>query len=160
MEAFDAILWNKPVVEQLLALQCNPIAVMASFANGSTPNGMPIEPGQQLAAARELAKYVFPQKRSLDVQKDVKHQVTFEVVSFKDVEPEAALKLAEAVNVRTLSAPIKMAVGSGGARGEVIDMRDPDVEYLKDDTKALLNINASDNPAFMDIDPTEMKYVG
>lgn len=95
------ILYNQPVLDQLASFDCNPIEIMAQFAlGGGDMVGADVKSDLQFAAAKELAQYLFPKKRSLDVQKDVKHTVSFEVVSFKDIEPNKAIELAEEVEFR------------------------------------------------------------
>jgi len=71
---------NKPILDTLEEEGVDPIRIMAKFASGELAE----DADQQLAAAKELAQYVHPKKRSLDVNKEIKASVTFSVVRFSD----------------------------------------------------------------------------
>ena len=69
----------------------DPIRIMAQVANGElTP-----DPVMRFAAAKELAQYIHPKKKSLDMRMSGKMQVTYNVVNFSEVMPDQAQALRE-----------------------------------------------------------------
>jgi hypothetical protein len=71
----------------------DPIQVLAAFAKGQLSD----DPAHQLSAAKELANYLHPKKKSVDVKAEAKVGVTYEVVSFKDIAPTKAKVLTDQV---------------------------------------------------------------
>lgn len=68
---------------------CDPIKILARHALGDDPT-------LSFAAARELAQYIHPKKRALDLRAHVKTQVSYQIVSFASLEPDQAKELAAA----------------------------------------------------------------
>lgn len=92
------VLINKPVLDILEEMRVNPIAILANIAMGKDQNGLhdeDIEIDHVLSAAKELTQYIQPKKRSFDVNAKVSGNVTYNVVQFSAVMPDAALKLQE-----------------------------------------------------------------
>ena len=87
----DSQLINKEVIDILEEEGVDPIRILAQFAKGDLAE----DASQQLAAAKELAQYVRPKKRALDVNKEVKASVQFSVVRFSDVMPDEAKLISD-----------------------------------------------------------------
>jgi hypothetical protein len=84
---------NWDIIETLEEEGVDPIRVLAKFAKGDMG-----DEAAQLSAAKELAAYVYPKKRSLDVNKEIKASVSYQIVNFKDVMPDEAEVLSGLLN--------------------------------------------------------------
>ena len=134
---------NKPIMDTLEELGVDPIRVMALFASGELAE----DADQRLAAAKELAQYVHPKKRSLDVNKEIKASVTFSVVRFSDVMPDQAAIMAEQLDKLQGS---RMMLDNTAARKLMKDVTEldnvtleamrTDVEKLKTDEDGLTDV--------------------
>lgn len=134
---------NKPILDTLEEECVDPIRIMAKFASGELAE----DADQQLAAAKELAQYVHPKKRSLDVNKEVKASVTFSVVRFSDVMPDQAAIMAEQLDKLQGS---RMMLDNTAARKLMKDVTEldnvtleamrTDVEKLKTDEDGIIDV--------------------
>lgn len=134
---------NKPIMDTLEELGVDPIRIMAQFASGELAE----DADQQLAAAKELAQYVHPKKRSLDVNKEIKASVTFSVVRFSDVMPDQAAIMAEQLDKLQGS---RMMLDNTAARKLMKDVTEldnvtleamrTDVEKLKTDEDGITDV--------------------
>jgi hypothetical protein len=80
---------NYDVLKMLEEEDCDPLRVLAKFVSGEI--AAPVE--ARLSAAKELAQYVAPKKRSLDMSAHVKGNVTYNVVNYSEVMPDQAQQL-------------------------------------------------------------------
>jgi len=134
---------NKPILDTLEEEGVDPIRIMAKFASGELAE----DPDQQLAAAKELAQYVHPKKRSLDVNKEIKASVTFSVVRFSDVMPDQAAIMADQLDKLQGS---RMMLDNQAARKLMKDVKEldnvtleamrTDVEKLKTDEDGIIDV--------------------
>ena len=134
---------NKPIMDTLEELGVDPIRIMAQFASGELAE----DADQQLAAAKELAQYVHPKKRSLDVNKEIKASVTFSVVRFSDVMPDQAAIMADQLDKLQGS---RMMLDNTAARKLMKDVTEldnvtleamrTDVEKLKTDEDGITDV--------------------
>lgn len=134
---------NKPILDTLEEEGVDPIRIMAKFASGELAE----DADQQLAAAKELAQYVHPKKRSLDVNKEIKASVTFSVVRFSDVMPDQAAIMAEQLGKLQGS---RMMLDNQAARKLMKDVTEldnvtleamrTDVEKLKTDEDGIIDV--------------------
>lgn len=134
---------NKPILDTLEELGVDPIRIMAQFASGKLAE----DADQQLAAAKELAQYVHPKKRSLDVNKEIKASVTFSVVRFSDVMPDQAAIMADQLDKLQGS---RMMLDNQAARKLMKDVTEldnvtleamrTDVEKLKTDEDGIIDV--------------------
>ena len=138
---FDLL--NKGVIDTLEEEGVDPIAILARFANGTLSD----DPALRLSAAKELAQYVFPKKRSLDVNKEIKASISFNVVKFSEVMPEEAKQLnANFSQLRHKSALMSRPV----AQRLLKDVRELDgvlVEAMRSDTERLIEDEIIDTQA-------------
>lgn len=95
---------NSDIFQTLEEEGCDPIRIMAMIANGAVevivPQSgeklaIPVEISERLNAAKELAQYLYPKKRSLDLRASGKLAVTYNIVNFSEVMPDQAAQLAE-----------------------------------------------------------------
>jgi hypothetical protein len=134
---------NKPILDTLEEEGVDPIRIMAKFASGELAE----DADQQLAAAKELAQYVHPKKRSLDVNKEIKASVTFSVVRFSDVMPDQAAIMADQLDKLQGS---RMMLDNQAARKLMKDVTEldnvtleamrTDVEKLKTDEDGIIDV--------------------
>lgn len=80
---------NPEVIKLLEEEGCDPLRILAQIAMGNL--GADVD--HRLSAAKELAQYVHAKKRSVDISAHIKGNVTYNIVSFGDVAPEAAAEL-------------------------------------------------------------------
>lgn len=134
---------NKPILDVLEEEGVDPIRILAKFASGELAE----ESDQQLSAAKELAQYVHPKKRALDVNKEIKASVTFSVVRFSDVMPDQAAIMAEQLDKLQGS---RMVLDNTAARKLMKDVTEldnvtleamrTDVEKLKTDEDGIIDV--------------------
>jgi hypothetical protein len=82
---------NGDVLQTLEDEGADPIRYMAKIVNGDEP----ASPEIRFAAAKELAMYVHPKKKALDLRMQGKVAVTYNVVQFSQVMPDEAQALAD-----------------------------------------------------------------
>ena len=134
---------NKPILDVLEDEGVDPIRILAKFASGELAE----ESDQQLSAAKELAQYVHPKKRALDVNKEIKASVTFSVVRFSDVMPDQAAIMADQLDKLQGS---RMMLDNQAARKLMKDVTEldnvtleamrTDVEKLKTDEDGITDV--------------------
>ncbi|HPM74518.1 MAG TPA: hypothetical protein PLA71_02210 [Saccharofermentans sp.] len=134
---------NKPILDVLEEEGVDPIRILAKFASGELAE----ESDQQLSAAKELAQYVHPKKRALDVNKEIKASVTFSVVRFSDVMPDQAAIMADQLDKLQGS---RMVLDNTAARKLMKDVTEldnvtleamrTDVEKLKTDEDGIIDV--------------------
>ena len=74
--------YNSKVVETLAEHNCDPIAILARLAVESA------DPEMQFKAAKELAGYVTPKLKSVDIKVSEKRTAEVAVVKFSEVSPD------------------------------------------------------------------------
>lgn len=124
---------NKPILDVLEEEGVDPIRILAKFASGELAE----ESDQQLSAAKELAQYVHPKKRALDVNKEIKASVTFSVVRFSDVMPDQAAIMAAQLDKLQGS---RMVLDNAAARKLMKDVTELDnvtLEAMRTDVEKL-----------------------
>lgn len=78
---------NLDVMQTLEEERVDPIRVMARLARDGETEEL------RLSAAKELAQYIHPKKKALDLRAQGKLQVTYNIVNFSDVMPDEAATL-------------------------------------------------------------------
>lgn len=81
---------NNDLLQTLEEEGVDPIRVLAQVASGS----LTADPALRLSAAKELAQYLHPKKKALDLRANGKLAVTYNVVNFSEVMPDQAAALA------------------------------------------------------------------
>jgi hypothetical protein len=121
------------VVKVLVEEGCDPIRILAKLAMGSDDN-------LSFAAAKELAQYVHPKKKAMDLRASVKTAVTYQVVSFSDVAPDAAKQLSEQTKnlmqqkLPRTRAEVRLAAAAAPViSAQVIEAMREDIEALEDE---------------------------
>lgn len=74
---------TQEIQERLDALDCDPIEGMAMIANDTS-----LDHGLRLQAMKELAQYVAPKRKAVDMSTTFDGSVNIEVVRFSDIEDE------------------------------------------------------------------------
>lgn len=74
---------SKEIADRLEQLNCDPIEGMAMIANDTS-----LDHGLRLAAFKELAQYVAPKRKAVDVDASIDGNVSIEVVKFSDIVDE------------------------------------------------------------------------
>ena len=70
---------TKEIAERLAELDCDPIEGMAMIANDTT-----LDHSLRLQAFKELAQYVAPKRKSVDIDATIDGNVSIEVVRYSD----------------------------------------------------------------------------
>lgn len=95
---FESTFLNSELEEKLREAGCDPFEILANLAISAE------EEGTRLGAAKELAKYLRPQLKSIDVRMGNGNQVRkFAIVKFSDVDPAHAAELAKGMTPRQLT---------------------------------------------------------
>lgn len=137
---------NFDVIQSLEEAGCDPIKILADAAKGmmtyKDENGVEtnvmVDPEKRISAAKELASYLFPKKRSLDMSAVTKASVTYNIVNFSEVMPDQSALLEQqvkdmALNVPRTRAEMKMVVNASRKEqtsAVVIEAMRSDVERL------------------------------
>ena len=88
---------NSELEEELKRQGCDPFQILAQLAVGGE------EEGTRLGAAKELAKYLRPQLKSIDVKLGGGQSLRkFAIVKFSDVDPVKAAELAKGLTPRQI----------------------------------------------------------
>ena len=74
---------SREIAERLEQLNCDPIEGMAMIANDTS-----LDHGLRLTAFKELAQYVAPKRKAVDVDASIDGNVSIEVVKFSDIVDE------------------------------------------------------------------------
>ena len=74
---------SKEISDRLEQLNCDPIEGMAMIANDTS-----LDHGLRLTAFKELAQYVAPKRKAVDVDASIDGNVSIEVVKFSDIIDE------------------------------------------------------------------------
>jgi hypothetical protein len=82
---------NHDILRTLEEEGADPIRLLAQAVNGD----LTADPVLRIAAAKELAQYIHPKKKALDLRASGKLAVTYNVVNFSEVMPDQAKQLAE-----------------------------------------------------------------
>jgi len=96
---------NDDLKQQLLERGCDPIALLADFALDESQ-----KPELRFAAAKELAQYVRPKLKSIDVKVEQKRTAGIAIVKYSDVNPEAAAAAREASKLQSTGTGGKVPV--------------------------------------------------
>lgn len=83
---------NHDLIQTLEEEGADPIRVLAQMCTGD----LTADPNLRFAAAKELAQYLHPKKKALDLRSSGKLAVTYNIVNFSDVMPDEANQLREA----------------------------------------------------------------
>tara|TARA_B100000287_G_scaffold365834_1_gene360752 strand:- start:21173 stop:21499 length:327 start_codon:yes stop_codon:yes gene_type:complete len=78
---------TQAIQERLEELQCDPIEGMAMIAND-----MSLDHSLRLAAMKELAQYVAPKRKAVDMATTFDGSVNIEVVKFSEIEKQEAIE--------------------------------------------------------------------
>lgn len=145
-EGRNNALFNRDIMRTLENEGVDPIRILAQIAAGTLvmPDGTEhvYELNDRLAAAKELAQYVYPKKRSLDVNKEIKASVQLQVVKFADVMPDQAAIVAE--EVQKLQENKSLLIGNMSKDVKKMLMQDVrhldavTVEAMREDVEALV----------------------
>ena len=111
----------------------DPIRVLAQVANGQ----ISADPILRMQAAKELAQYVHPKKKALDLRSSGKLAVTYNVVNFSEVMPDQAAQLKEQTQALLDSRPrtkaeVKQLVRSTPVNSAVL------IEAMRNDVEGLV----------------------
>jgi hypothetical protein len=87
---------NSELEKELKAKGVDPFAIMAELALDTS------DPDLRFAAAKELARYLRPQLKSIDVRVAGQTQRNFAIVKFSDVDPARAAALAKGLTPKAL----------------------------------------------------------
>lgn len=82
---------NNDILQTLQEEGADPIRLLAQAVNGDLTQ----DPVLRIAAAKELAQYIHPKKKALDLRASGKLAVTYNVVNFSEVMPDQAAQLRE-----------------------------------------------------------------
>lgn len=91
---------NSALEDELRAEGCDPFKILAQLAVAGE------EETTRLAAAKELAKYLRPQLKSVDVKFGAGQQRQFAIIKFSEVDPVQAAALAKGLTPAALEAKI------------------------------------------------------
>ena len=111
----------------------DPIRVLAQVANGQ----ISADPILRMQAAKELAQYVHPKKKALDLRASGKLAVTYNVVNFSEVMPDQAAQLKEQTQALLDSRPrtkaeVKQLVRTTPVNSAVL------IEAMRNDVEGLV----------------------
>lgn len=87
---------NSALEDELKAMDCDPFKILADLATSAE------DESTRLGAAKELAKYLRPQLKSVDVRVAGQVQKTFAVIKFSEVDPAKAAELAKGLTPQKL----------------------------------------------------------
>ena len=76
---------TKEIAERLAELDCDPIEGMAMIANDTT-----LDHSLRLQAFKELAQYVAPKRKSVDIDATIDGNVSIEVVRYSDLDEDTS----------------------------------------------------------------------
>ena len=76
---------TKEIAERLAELDCDPIEGMAMIANDTT-----LDHSLRLQAFKELAQYVAPKRKSVDIDATIDGNVSIEVVRYSDLDDDTS----------------------------------------------------------------------
>ena len=76
---------TKEIAERLAELDCDPIEGMAMIANDTT-----LDHSLRLHAFKELAQYVAPKRKSVDIDATIDGNVSIEVVRYSDLDEDTS----------------------------------------------------------------------
>ena len=76
---------TKEIAERLAELDCDPIEAMAMIANDTT-----LDHSLRLQAFKELAQYVAPKRKSVDIDATIDGNVSIEVVRYSDLDEDTS----------------------------------------------------------------------
>ena len=76
---------TKEIAERLSELYCDPIEGMAMIANDTT-----LDHSLRLQAFKELAQYVAPKRKSVDIDATIDGNVSIEVVRYSDLDEDTS----------------------------------------------------------------------
>ena len=81
---------TQEIQERLEMLQCDPIEGMAMIANDTS-----LDHGLRLQAMKELAQYIAPKRKAVDMATTFDGSVNIEVVKFSDIAEQEVLEYEE-----------------------------------------------------------------
>ncbi|HMV57030.1 MAG TPA: hypothetical protein PKD38_07465 [Nitrospira sp.] len=124
---------NMDILEVLEEEGVDPIRVLAQVANGQ----ISADPILRMQAAKELAQYVHPKKKALDLRASGKLAVTYNVVNFSEVMPDQAAQLKEQTQALLDSRPrtkaeVKQLVRTTPVNSAVL------IEAMRNDVEGLV----------------------
>jgi hypothetical protein len=109
---------NDDLKEQLKDLGCDPIAILAEMALDEMA-----KPELRLAAARELAQYVRPKLKAVDIKVEQKINRGVAIIRYSEVDPEAAAIAREAAKLQNTGTDGKVPVTPEEVAKATFDMQ-------------------------------------